>query len=122
MYHIIERILDSEHKRIHKIMLKYVQSIIITEDMDILSLLLEDPKIIEEINKKLLPVKDIINDTIANIMKEYIVFSILAKILLIDYKQGEKLLGAHYIAIRLRAHNILRKAQIAKLCYVVTNN
>ncbi len=116
MYNIIENILDSEHKKIYKIMIAYVQTIIITEDMDIISLFLEDQKIIKEINILLLPVKDIINDMIANIMKEYIVISVLAKILLIDYKQGEKLLGAHYIAIKLRAHNILRKAQIAKMC------
>jgi hypothetical protein len=116
MYNIIERILDSEHKKIYKIMIAYVRTIIITEDMDIISLFLEDHKIIKEINILLLPVKDIINDMIAIIMKEYIVISVLAKILLIDYKQGEKLLGAHYIAIKLRAHNILRKAQIAKMC------
>ncbi len=115
MYHIIEKILDSEHKKIHKIMLKYIQSIVITDDIDIISLLLEDQKIIEEIDILLLPVKNIISDAIAIIMKEYIVISILAKILLVDYKQGEKLLNNHYVAIKLRAHNILRKAQLAKL-------
>lgn len=116
MYNIIENILDSDHKKIYKIMIAYVRTIIITEDTDILTFFSEDPKITKEIDILILPVKDIISDTIANIMKEYIVNSILAKILLIDYKQGEKLLGAHYIAIKLRAHNIVRKAQIAKMC------
>lgn len=115
MYHIIESILDSEYKRIYKIMLKYIQSIVITDDIDIVSLLLDDSTIIKEIDILLLPVENIINDTIVIIMKEYIVISILAKILLADYKQGEKLSSNHYIAIRLRAHNILRKAQIKKL-------
>lgn len=116
MYNIIENILDSDHKRIYNIMIAYVETITITEDMDIISLFLEDQKIIKEINILLLPVKDIINDMIAIIMEEYIVCATIAKILLIDYKQGDKLSDVHYIAIRLRAHNILRKAQIAKLC------
>ena len=116
MYNIIENILDSDHKRIYNIMIAYVETITITEDMDGITLFLEDMKIIEEINKILLPVKDIINDIIANIIKEYIVNSVLAKILLINYKQGDKFLDAHYIAIRLRAHNILRKAQLYNLC------
>ena len=115
MYYIIENILNREHKEIYQIMLKYVQSVIITEEMDIISLLLDDPKIIKEIDILLLPVKNIISDMIAIIMKEYIVISILAKILLIDYIEGEKLSNNHYVAIKLRAHNILRKAQLAKL-------
>jgi hypothetical protein len=50
------------------------------------------------------------------IIKDYIINATLAKILLINYRQGDKILVNHHIAIRLRAHNILRKAQVQKLC------
>jgi hypothetical protein len=116
IYHIIESILDSEHKEIYQIMMKYIQDNIITPNMDVITLFLEDTKITEQINKTMSHIKKIISDDIYNIIKQYIVNATLAKILLVDYKQGEKISESHYVAIRLRAHNIIRKAQIEKLC------
>ena len=115
-YNIIDNILNSEHIEVRKKMMHFIDNNIITEDIDIMKLFLEDIKIIEEIDKILLPIKNSINNKIANIISVYIIYAILAKVLLANYKQGEKLLQNHYIAIRLRAHNILRKAQLKSLC------
>jgi hypothetical protein len=116
MFHIIENILNSEHTKIYQIMLTYVQTTMITDDIDVISLFLEDFEITEEINKAISHVKYIISYDIYDIIKQYIVNATLAKILLIDYNQGDELSESHYVAIKLRAHNILRKAQIEKLC------
>ena len=112
MYHIIERILDSEHKEIYQIMIDYVKNNIITYDMDIIKLFLEDIEIAEEVNKRLIPINNIINNDMYVIIKEYIICATLAKILLADYNQSTKLSENHHIAIRLRAHNIIRKIQL----------
>lgn len=116
MYNNIEQIIDSEHIKLYQIMMKYIKNNIIIDNIDFLLIFLEDTEIIAELNIILLPIKNIINNDMYIIIKDYIINATLAKILLINYRQGDKILVNHHIAIRLRAHNILRKAQLQKLC------